>query len=433
MSSPLSQSQRSAGRLDPLLMVWSFMALTSLTIYGVLLWPALPRIGADFKAFYTASQLIAAGGNPYNLNELRAMQNVVLNAGLSPGSPSFYPLDPVANPPLFYWLLRPLTLLPPSSAFVVWTLLALLMTVVAVGLATRRLGRVAPGYLLLGPLWLIALPQSMVNLIMGQPDALFLLGLVGALLCLERERPAWAGLILGIGWVKPHVLLPIACALLLVERSWRGVGGLVLGSALGAAASMMWCGPASVAWLHYLMVDRGTGLLFSAQPTLPSLLSSALGPLANPLGLAAFALVVGLLAANHSTFSDLWTRAGVIVCAWLVLAPYLHLNDDLLIAVPLLLLLITPRMPARGLLLGLAVVGLYSLPPSNLWLGTAPALDVLPLGLFGALLWWTARQDSAPVWARATPPIVRAAPSRAGERPEAASEGQFQAPPPLPR
>jgi len=383
-------------------MAWGLAALTSGVVYGLLLWPLLPRPGADFKAFYTAARLLALGGNPYNLGALRHMQDALLNRGVSTASVAYYPLDPVANPPLFYWLLGPLTGLPPHTAYIIWTVASAGLTVGALALLARRLLPQAARRGLLVIAAVLALPHSMVNLIMGQPDALFLLALAGAALRLERGQPLSAGLLLTVGWIKPHVLLPVGVALLLTERSWRDLAGVLAGSAAWAAASLLYCPTATLAWIHYLAVDRGSGLLFGAQPTLPSLLGPLLGRLAAPLSLAAYAVAV-LVLWSHGRAGNgrrLWARAAGLTALWLALAPYLHLNDGLLVALPLLLLTpiaVANRGTALTVLLVTTLLGLYLLPLANLWLGVAPALNVLPLLGLAAALWVARREIMAPV------------------------------------
>jgi hypothetical protein len=163
-----------------------------------------------------------------------------------------------------------------------------------------------------------------------------------------------AGVVLSVGWIKPHVFFPcvvVMVALLGWRVALRIVGGFLGATALlGAASWLLAGGPLFVAWIRELLDFGRTAA--QAQPGLASLAGvylSLLNPpwtrLAAVLLVAAWAgfallLVRAARRARVTPDDDAWPRlVGLALAAWLLAAPYIHIPDMLLIgaALPALL------------------------------------------------------------------------------------------------
>src|ERR1700682_5473701 len=167
-------------------------------------------------------------------------------------------------------------------------------------------------------------------LLNAQLDGLVMLG-VGAAIAL-RSKPYLAGLALGLTLVKPHLVLPIAVALL-VTRTWRVIvawaaAGLVL------LASTMALNPR---WVLDWLKSAGTTL----QPSGPEVAIAHFGTMlpagwdrfaAAGLALIAIAAVV-LLASRRR--NDFRAAAAILVAGGVVAAPHALPTDLVLVAVAL--------------------------------------------------------------------------------------------------
>src|SRR5207247_6085614 len=88
------------------------------------------------------------------------------------------------------------------------------------------------------PLVVAASFPTLVLVLNVQLDALLVLGIGLAVAADRRGRPLAAGLALGLTLVKPHLVVPLGCALLLAGR-WRTLAGwLLAGLALVALATL---------------------------------------------------------------------------------------------------------------------------------------------------------------------------------------------------
>lgn len=120
---------------------------------------------------------------------------------------------PWMYPPTFILLVLPLAYLPYLVAWAGWlgiTALPYLLT----------LRRILPDRL--GLPFALAAPPAFFNLMYGQTGFLTA-GLIGSGLLLLRDRPLWAGVLIGLASVKPHfgLLIPFA---LLAGGHWRAFG-----------------------------------------------------------------------------------------------------------------------------------------------------------------------------------------------------------------
>lgn len=124
---------------------------------------------------------------------------------------------PWMYPPTFLLLVLPLAYLPYLLAWGGW----LGVTAIPYLLTMRR---ILPGSL--GWPFVLAAPPVFFNVMYGQ-SGFITGGLIGGGLLLLRERPWWAGVLIGLASVKPHfgVLIPFALA---AGGHWRTFGAATL-------------------------------------------------------------------------------------------------------------------------------------------------------------------------------------------------------------
>jgi len=304
--------------------------------------------GVDFACFRSAAILFAHGGNPYDAARLWHTQDALYNAPrhLRPGMRDYYYLDRYYNPPLFHAALVPLARLPFAGGYAIYTALVVILAVVGAWLTLRALGWrgratvAATGILLVSPGFFLAARN-------GQQSTLLLCALGAALYAVRRDRPALAGAVLALGWVKPHLLVPFAliAPLLLPSRRamLRWYAGFAAATAFGVALTLLLAGPASIAaWLHLLLHYGAT--VDSLHSYLPSLSGMGLVALPHPwnkiisfgLMAAGLGVIVAIVVRGRRDPSGaLWPRLGALLAAWLLFTPYAHVNDDVLLLLPL--------------------------------------------------------------------------------------------------
>lgn len=171
--------------------------------------------GTDFVSFWVAAKLVLAGGNPYDLSQLFALQGESLYA-------FFYP-------PPFLFPILPFGALPFGIALTVWAVLGTALAVLAIRPFSPSIWPV------------LAFPPLLVNAAHGQNGALTAALFFGAALTFEK-RPFLAGLLLGCFIIKPHLalLFPVA---FLAGRRWSVVAGGAVSASFWLAASFFAFGP----------------------------------------------------------------------------------------------------------------------------------------------------------------------------------------------
>ena len=394
------------------------------------LFPPSPYgLAEDYRVFYGAAHVVGAGANPYSQPVIRAAEQAAQHyRHLQPA------LDTFVNPPFVAWMLVPLAAVPFWVSYGLFTLCGLLALGVAVPPLARDLGwRHWPALLAAVVLGWIGL----LGFVSGQFDAALTAALAGAMVLAWRGRGGWAGLVLTAIWIKPELLWP--APIFLVVALWpERRGALRAGWGFGAGTSVLWLIQAAVApqllFAWWAQLRDFAGQVAQVQPDLsglPGLLGAVpqawhLGRgLHGPatvalvgLGLVAMA-VFGWWMARGRDWARV-TRVGRVgwglalpVGLWLLVAPYAHPNDDLLL-VPLLLLTVgrdARRVHGFGLIGSVAILVLFGL----VWpLGLIPAVAAVPLAVaVAAILWWrrtdprlTGLGTGLAVLALATLPVV---------------------------
>jgi hypothetical protein len=357
-------------RLRRLLLLISVGSSLGLACYAIsrFIPPQPYGLADDFRVFCAAARLLASGHNPYPLGRLQAAEQAAYR----------YPnldatLDSFAYLPVTAVLLEPLAKLNFWASYVIFSCFGAVMSCLTMVLLARDLGwtRIAElvGAVLIS--WI-----TVLGFAAGQFDAIMLAALAGALLLAWHDRPLFAGVVIGLVWIKPDLLWPAPIFLFLAlwtrpPRAWWFAVGFALTSivclAFSASRLTEW-------WRAAHEFASGVGRLQPDLAGLPGLLGAApsrwglgVGVLAPGslviIAAAVLAMVVFgiwmMLSSDWNGVSPVGRIAwgvGLPVGIWLAAAPYAHPNDDLLL---LPLLMLTVGRDARrvhGLGLGLALL-----------------------------------------------------------------------------
>jgi len=229
-------------------------------IYDVATWVILlmrQAIHPDFRIFYVAAEagLRYGWASIYDLTTLRA-----LSSSFPAGQNYINPALPFINPPVFAWLIAPLTALPLPVAYVVWSIVSLAALLWAWHIAGPYAGLRKIALLLAA----LALWPVLDAFYFGQPT-LVIVGLLATAwwLC-SKDRPLAAGAALALATaLKPHtvILVPLALA---ASGRYRPFISWAFACSVLAVVFVLALGPAGLNnWLHaveYGQTDPGQSL-----------------------------------------------------------------------------------------------------------------------------------------------------------------------------
>lgn len=324
----------------------SVAVLLAALIFGLWLftptWQA--ERGADFRDLYAAASLSSHGGDPYDPSQQFAEEDRLFK-GTGVGSTH----ATYGYPPLFTAVLRAALPLGEPAAYVVFAGLLAVAGVAGFELLLAALNRNRRG---LARAFFLASTPMVLSLLVGNPSPLLFLSMAAAMWLMRGRRALLAGLVLSLCLLKLPVGLPAAAAII-VASPWRRQR-LALGFAAGTAGwvllDLALSGPGPIGrWLgslagysaalapHTSSPFSQTGLaglpaLFLDHVPLPVAVVLALVPLG---AVAAYAWSGGRLSANAAV--EPWLPAALLLVMLVGLTPYLHLNDLVLLAFPLVL------------------------------------------------------------------------------------------------
>ena len=215
-------------------------ALAILLIVAMAMNPWLPAqkridhrsMGLDFVAFYTAGTFAREGraGELYNLPVVKSFQQQLAgqnNLDLKNTAPWW-------NPPVFAWVLAPLSLMSFSSAYWTWLGINTACLAGAIYLLIKLLPVAIPWqYRALIPLLTCVSMPTIQTLGHAQNSTISLLLVVGALTLARKNWPVIAGALIGLLSYKPQIAGAIAIVFAL-SVNWRvllgfaGVGAILL-------------------------------------------------------------------------------------------------------------------------------------------------------------------------------------------------------------
>ena len=177
----------------------------------------------DFLQYWTAEQLLAHGGNPYDFA-------ATLRVERSVGFKEYPPLITL-SPPVAFFLALPLGWVKPMTGLTQWMLLLFACMLASVWVVWLVQGRPQSRYHLIG----IFFPPVLRCLIAGQLGIFFLLE-IAVFLYLQKSRPFWAGAALVFCTLKPHLFLP-CFAVMVLWSFWKREFRMAAGFLAALAAS----------------------------------------------------------------------------------------------------------------------------------------------------------------------------------------------------
>ena len=357
--------------------VFVVAALASLVLVYSMLWlrmitTPVEYTGADFIAFYAAGRIAQAEGpaQVYDLELQRHYEEEVVGFEVAPEH-----ISPFLHPPFIVPLARALALDDFILSFVLWDLVMLAFLVLGAlplfyllreGLSRQQRLVLLAGILLFFPCY--------ASLVIGQDSAIFYFSACIWMFGMLTKRDWLAGLGLAGMTVRPHLALPLALPFLFKRRGvwwWFLIGAAVL-----ALFSLAYVGVDGIEGFFRVLLVSGRGenyhtgeehmfnmigLLVRTVPALPRLYVRWTGWSTYLLA------IIGLCV--------LWARVprveerhvSLAVILSLFTAPHSHINDLVLLIVPvvgLLLVLVRKRylleQDAVFLPLGVSLVLLFS-------------------------------------------------------------------------
>jgi hypothetical protein len=324
------------------------------------------RFHNDFTFYYAAARIGLAHGWPsiYDL-QLQQTELDTIGSGIKIAELARY-----ISPPQVAWAALPLTPLPYSVAYWIWSVLLLMALVLTWRLAS-------PGH---GPWRLVHLAAAVgwlpvvYGLQLGQPGLFVALGVAACYALLKADRPFWAGIALGALALKPQLAFLVPAALLVGGRTRAFWGSLVALGVLGIASAFA-LGPSGIA-AYEARLSFAAGVPVNRELTLAPLLGSlALTRVIQAaIALWALFLVYRLRRRGHE-----WIFIPALV-GGLLASPYLHLDDLAMLGLAAWLYVRTsPRAWTLGFVLAVVVAaeGLPIWGPLPLIAGELGALVLL--------------------------------------------------------
>jgi hypothetical protein len=312
------------------------LLLASYAITWAQVTPSRER-GTDFSASYVAALLLRDGNGSqlYNQQAEHTRHLELLPAGTI--------IDlPFITPPTTALLALPLVALDAGTAFRVWSLLGLVLLLLAAWIAIRA--GPWPEERMLGPrlavlLLAVAGGGTYAFLLLGQIDGFTALGLAAAYAGWRKGRPGIAGFWLGLAFVatKPHLAIGLGIWLV-ARRDWRALAGAATGCAVVAAVSLALVGTTGLTGFVSALGFAYGNTPGASTLGIPGLVTSWLGSGALPaaIGIAGslIALAACALLGARSYGKPLALEASLAgtVALSLVASPHLLAHDLVILA-----------------------------------------------------------------------------------------------------
>ncbi len=211
--------------------LWSLVALAAI-VGGAVLTQRLmtmPIGVSDFNAYWAASRLLLEGRNSSDPDNMLEMERAHFN-------PDQDFVMMTWNPPTLWVFMLPLAWMPFEVARSIWLLVNVALIVVSclmLGLIYLPRGDIAP--LLTYYLVMALFSPMLLAILTGQIVFLFVFGVAASMFLIKRERWFWAGMVLILTSVKPHMVMLVAPYLMFymaMRRKWAGWIGLGVAGAV---------------------------------------------------------------------------------------------------------------------------------------------------------------------------------------------------------
>jgi hypothetical protein len=172
----------------------------------------------DFSIYYSLAREFRLGRDPYSAS----LNHLARELGFQP-----YPFDRSPDTPAFDALFAPLTLLTPTHAYTIWTILSVVAFFGAMVLMLGADRRLTLGARIVLAMMALAFPPVADNLRWSQSQFFVLLGLVAMIRFLSRGADSSAGALLALlGLLRIYPLT--MGGHLLAERNWKATISLAL-------------------------------------------------------------------------------------------------------------------------------------------------------------------------------------------------------------
>jgi hypothetical protein len=350
-----------------------------------------PQFPGDFCAFYTGAHIYRQ--NPSHLYDLAAQRQV---------EQALVGRDdiPFNHPPyeLIVWL--PLAGFSFHAAFWIWRVASLGLLAVASWLLARTLcPRIKVTAVFIIAIAFFPVPYC---LWMGQDSVLLLALFAACVWFFDQGSDFMAGLVLGLGFFKFELVLPIA-AVYFLWRRWRFLAGLLCSGVAVSAVSLAMVGSSGMVQLVELVIQGQASQHMAVHPVMmPNLRGMiALVPMATPAVRTILVLILsaGLLLVGASTSSSPAPARALasLVCFAVLASFHLNLHDFTLLLLPILVVLQDRRWTTGASWTVLVpVVALFCTPIYVVAIGE---FKVAALALLVGWLWYAmsdARKRQAP-------------------------------------
>ena len=300
----------------------------------------------DFIAYWAAGQQLVHGANPYDANQIFAIQR----SADWHGSPMLI----MRNPPSGLFLTLPLGVVSLKTGYLLWSLLIFGAWLGSIHMIWIINGQ--PNNLLHFIGYFFA--PAIACFLLGQMAAFVLLGLT-LFLYFHRRRPMLAGAALVLCALKPHLFLPFGTVLLVwvvAHRAYRLLSGAAIALAISSAVPLIF--DPSI-YGQYAAMARTSGVKDDMVPTLSEFLRIAIKP--DAYWLEFLPAVAGCLWAiwyfrRHRAVWDWNTHGLLLVPVSFLVAPYAWFFDAIILLPSLLYAAYRARPSALAILFGLLAV-----------------------------------------------------------------------------
>ena len=300
------------------------------------------RMG-DFKAFYTAGVIVREARGEvhidlYDLDKQRAIQDE--HEIIGPGEM----LTAFFNPPAYAWLMAPISKLPYVAALNLWRLISIAVAAISIVILTRKL-RLDFNWWDTLTILLISLPGFAI-IISGQNTFLFMGLYAFSYLLLTKGHDFTAGTILGLGALKPQLILFLP-VILFFQKRWNALLGFGTGVLLIIMGSVSLVGlDGMVDYFNIFTTDAyldGIQIQAHKMHSFPAFIRLIIGIDINPTYLASFsvialALVFGYFSKKKSFRYEASGLLSLSILGTLIATPHLFHYDLALLLLPVLVL-----------------------------------------------------------------------------------------------
>ena len=173
--------------------------------------------------YWSATHLFSNGENPYSLDLMTAVQRLEAHSTLDVTIMSW-------NPPTLFIFLLPVARMPFTTAKFVWLFINMTLVLTAGWmLADVYMQRASPRVKLAFLVFVMGFPAVLAGLYMGQVTFLVFWGMVACIVLAKKGQWFWAGAILILATIKPHITILSVIYLVVYMakyRRWQGWIGL---------------------------------------------------------------------------------------------------------------------------------------------------------------------------------------------------------------